>query len=328
MLTKRQNFLETIHGGNPDRFVNRFEAFGILRGDPVSAASPRGKMGEEWKTNWGVTIRYAVGTPGPFPVHDDEHKVIKDITKWRDVVKAPSLDYPEEEWLKFAAARDGIDTNEQFVTLMCAPGIFEQAHYLMGIDDCLINFYEEPEEMHALIDYITDWKVEYAKLQCKYFRPELIFHHDDWGTQTSSFMSPDMFNEFIAPAFKRLYSTYKENGVQIIVHHSDSYAANLVPSMIDMGIDVFQGCLTENNVPELIEKYGGKISFMGDINNGVVDVEDWTEELIAREVERACRECGKLYFIPCTTMGGPMSIYPGVYDEDGRQIDRMNKIMF
>lgn len=328
MLTKRQNFLETIRGGNPDRFVNMYEAFAMMRGDPVSASSPRGKVGEEWKNNWGVTIRYTPGTPAAFPVHDYEHKVIKDITRWRETVKAPSLDYPEEEWLKYAAVRDNIDTNEQFATLMMSPGIFEQAHYLMGIDDCLLNFYEEPEEMHALIDFITDWKVEYAKLQCKYFKPELLFHHDDWGTQTSSFMSPDMFNEFIAPATKRVYDTYRENGVQIIVHHSDSYAANLVPSMIDIGIDVFQGCLTENNVPELIEKYGGKISFMGDINNGVVDVEDWTEELIAREVERACRECGKLYFIPCTTMGGPMSIYPGVYEAVGRQIDRMSKIMF
>ena len=63
MLTKRQNFLETIRGGNPDRFVNMYEAFAMMRGDPVSASSPRGKVGEEWKNNWGVTIRYTPGTP-------------------------------------------------------------------------------------------------------------------------------------------------------------------------------------------------------------------------------------------------------------------------
>ena len=27
MLTKRQNLLETIHGGKPDRFVKQYEAF-------------------------------------------------------------------------------------------------------------------------------------------------------------------------------------------------------------------------------------------------------------------------------------------------------------
>ena len=37
MLTKRQNLLETIRGGNPDRFVNQYVAFGLIIGDPVSA---------------------------------------------------------------------------------------------------------------------------------------------------------------------------------------------------------------------------------------------------------------------------------------------------
>ena len=98
--------------------------------------------------------------------------------------------------------------------------------------------------------------------------------------------------------------------------------------MIEMGIDVFQGCVTTNNVPELVKKYGGKIAFMGDINNGVCDVADWTPELIEREVRRACETNGKLYFIPCLTMGGPMSTYPGVYECTTEMINKMSKEMF
>ena len=45
----------------------------------------------------------------------------------------------------------------------------------------------------------------------------------------------------------------------------DCYAATLVPMMIEAGIDIWQGCMTTNNVPELIKNYGGKISFIGDI---------------------------------------------------------------
>ena len=29
MLTKKQNLIETMKGGNPDRFVNQYEAFYI-----------------------------------------------------------------------------------------------------------------------------------------------------------------------------------------------------------------------------------------------------------------------------------------------------------
>ncbi|KPU44409.1 methylcobalamin:coenzyme M methyltransferase [Oxobacter pfennigii] len=328
MLTKRQNLLETIRGGNPDRFVNQWEAFGLVSGDPIAAKSPRPLKGQEIVNSWGVTIRFPENTPGPFPVHDYEHKVIKDITKWKETVKAPSLDAPTEAWDAIKAQAAAVDRNEKFLAMTIAPGIFEQVHYLMGMDDTLLNFYEEPEAMHELIDFITDWKIEYSKLLVKHIKPEVIIHHDDWGSQINSFLSPEMFAEFIVPAFKKLYGFYKANGVQLIVHHSDSYGANLVPYMIEMGIDIWQGAMTANNIPKLIKKYGGQISFMGDINNGVVDVSDWTPELIAREVERACRSCGKLYFIPNTTMGGPMSTYPGVYEAVSAEIDRMNKILF
>ena len=88
---------------------------------------------------------------------------------------------------------------------MGAPGIFEQLHYLMGMDDTLINFYEEPEAMHELIDYITEYKIEYARLLIKYAKPDALFHHDDWGSHINSFLSPAMFEEFIVPAYKKLY---------------------------------------------------------------------------------------------------------------------------
>src|SRR5665647_1426574 len=110
-----------------------------------------------------------------------------------------------------------------------------------------MNFYEEPEAMHELIDYITDYELEYANQVIKHIQPDALFHHDDWGSQISSFISPEMFEEFILPAYKEVYKFYKDNGVEVVVHHSDSYGANLVPSMIEMGIDVWQGCISTNN---------------------------------------------------------------------------------
>ena len=88
-----------------------------------------------------------------------------------------------------------------------------------------------------------------------------------------------------------------------------------------MGIDIWQGVMNSNNIPELIKQYGGKITFMGGIDSASVDYEGWTPEVVAREVDRACRECGKLYFIPNASQGLPMSTFPGVYEELTRQID-------
>lgn len=336
MLTKRQNLLETIRGGNPDRFVDQYNAIlndkvftGMILMTPVTAQAPRIRPGDEPIVNaWGVTIAWPEGIPGQFPVHDKEHKVINDITKWRETVKMPKVDFAQSEWEPYLEGIDEIDREESFVTVGVYPGVFEQCHYLMGMDDCLLNLYEEPDEMHALIDYITEFELKYAAELIKHIKPDCIFHHDDFGSQTSSFMSPEMFEEFLVPAYQKIYGFYKENGVELIIHHSDSYGANLVPYMIDMGIDIWQGCLTTNDIPTLVKKYGGQISFMGGIDSGIVDREDWSEELVEKLVTKMVNDCGKHFYIPCITQGGPGSIYPGVYNAISEKLSKLSKKVF
>jgi len=328
MLTKRQNLMETIKGGNPDRFVKQYEFLNMI----VEAAFTFGTMpmtpGAEGKDGWGVTWRFVEGQVAGFPVHDAEHVVIKDITQWKKYVKKPFVPTDDAAWAPAIAHANAVDRNEEFVTVMYAPGVFEMTHHMMGMENALLAYYEEPEAMHELIDYITEFELEFAKLAIDKLHPDALFHHDDWGSQKSSLLSPKMFEEFILPAYKKIYGFYKANGVELIVHHSDSYAANLVPYMIEMGVDIWQGTMTTNNNPELIKKYGGKISFMGDLDSGVIDFPAWTPEIVAKHVERACKNNGKLFFIPCLTMGGPDSLFPGVYNEVNKEIDRMSKELF
>lgn len=329
MLTKRQNLLETIHGGHPDRFVNQYEAFAMQVGNAFASHNPGPAPGELNVVNaWGVTRSWPAGTPGAFPVHTSDKIVIKDVEEWQKYLKVPQVVYSAQEWEPFIEEAEKVDRSEQFVTSFVAPGIFEQSHYLMEIQNCLMAFYEYPDEMHEILDRITEFELDLAKEICTYIKPDALFHHDDWGSQQSTFLSPEMFREFIKPCYMKVYGYYKEHGVELIVHHSDSYAATLVPDMIDMGIDIWQGVMTTNNIPELIKQYGGKISFMGGVDSAAIDYPGWKVEDVAREVDRACRECGKLYFIPGASQGLAMSTFPGVYEETTRQIDLASKKYF
>lgn len=328
MLTKRENLVETISGGNPDRFVKQYEFLNMI-GECAFTLTPLMmlKPGGMQKDAWGVTWKWVEGQVAGFPLHDEEHILIKDITRWRDYVKKPEIPTDDESWAPAIAHAQSVDRKDEYVTVMMAPGVFEMTHHMMSMENALMALYEEPEAMHELIDYVTEFELEFARLLVDRLKPDAVFHHDDWGSQISSFVAPEMFDEFFLPAYKKIYGFFKDNGVELIVHHSDSFAANLVPQMIDMGIDIWQGCITTNKVPELVNKYGGQITFMGDLDSGSIDFPAWTPEICAEHVERACRNNGKHFYIPCLTMGGPSSLFPGVYEQVNQEIDRMSDVL-
>ncbi|MBQ1311312.1 MAG: uroporphyrinogen decarboxylase, partial [Blautia sp.] len=267
---------------------------------------------------------FPFGVPGQFPVHTPDKIVIQDIEHWQDYVHAPSLKFTDEQWAPFEAMYAAADREKAYTAAFVAPGLFEQCHHLGEISNTLANLYEYPDEMHDLIKYLTEWELELAEGICSHLHPDMLFHHDDMGSQKSTFMSPDMWAEFYGDAYKEIYGYYHSHGVELVVHHSDSYGATLVPCMIDMGIDVWQGCFSTNNMPELVKKYGGKISFMGGIENRLVDFEGWTPENNRTIIRETIESCGNAYFIPCIAQGGPGSVYPGVYASMTEEIDKYN----
>ncbi|MDR0468666.1 MAG: uroporphyrinogen decarboxylase [Peptococcaceae bacterium] len=328
MLTIRQNLLETIRGGNPDRFVNQYEYMHLVGNPIVRGRAGTCPKGGTLVNDWGVTSAWPEHVVTPFPVHTPDKIVLRDVTKWKEVVKIPDPHSYDDLWPDYEKAMEAVDRNEKFATAMIAPGIFERLHSLMGMTDCLANFYEEPDAMLELIDRLADWEIETAGIVIEHQHPDAIFHHDDWGTQSRSFWSPDDFGKFLAPAYKKIYGFWKKHGVQLIVHHSDSYAANLVPYMVEMGIDVYQGAVSDNDIPTLIKKYGGKISFHGGLDNGKHDKEDWTVEGLRRDLRNLVEKAGTKFLIPGMTMGGPSSIYPGVYDALSAEINALSKEYF
>jgi hypothetical protein len=326
MLTIRQNLLETMKGGNPDRFVKQYEYLELIMESPLPDLPLR--PGTDVTDKWGISWTWPEGQLGAMPVHDDEHIVLKDINAWKDYVHAPGVEYPEDVWVPAIAHAEAANRNEKFVSPWMPFGLFEMCHHLMGIEGALMGFYDAPDCMHELIAYLTQHKLNMADQIIEHLHPDAIFQHDDWGSQCSTFLSPDMFRTFFLEPWKKIYSYWKQHGVELVVHHSDSFAATLVPDMIEMGIDIWQGVMTDNNTPELIKQYGSQITFMGDIDSGPVDVVDWTPELVAEHVEKACRRCGIHHFIPNLTQGGNDSSFPGVYDAVNNAIDQMSKIMF
>ena len=56
-----------------------------------------------------------------------------------------------------------------------------------------------------------------------------------------------------------------------------------------------------------------------------MDRENWSKENIMKYARQICQECGRHYFIPGGTVGGPGSTYPGVYEAIAEVIDELSR---
>ena len=145
-LSKKENLLETIKGGSPDRFVNQYEAFALSYAiGPLNKVSHPVVRDRPWKNAWGVTQIFPEGSPGIMPLHTPETILLKDISHWSDYVFAPSLDFPKSAWQAIDSFAAQVDRSDQFLTLAMFPGLLEQLHHMMGMEEAMMAFYSDPE---------------------------------------------------------------------------------------------------------------------------------------------------------------------------------------
>lgn len=86
MLSVKENLKETMKkDGHPDRFVNQFEFVNQIVADTYYMGGYPLAPGNEGYDQFGVLWAFPEGQMGAFPVHGDK-RVIKDITKWREVL--------------------------------------------------------------------------------------------------------------------------------------------------------------------------------------------------------------------------------------------------
>ena len=315
-MTAKEIFLELLKpDGKPERQLVQYEALQMALGDPIGRYLHQGRRpGATITDHWGTVIDWPADAPGSMPLVTDENKVIKDITRWREYVHAPDFiphSSDPEDWAAFRAKVRELAGNERLVAGFMGTGIFEQCHFLMPFRDVLTNLYDHPQEMHELIDYITDYRLAYVKHLIENLKPDVIFSHDDWGTKDALFMKPDMWREFYKEPYRRFYGYIREQGV-IAIHHADSYLAPIVEDMAEIGIQVWQGVLPENDIPALQRRLNGIMVLMGGIG-AAIDREDAGEEEVRKYVKRALHECCPGgHFIPSITYGIAGTVYKHV----------------
>lgn len=334
MLSPRQNFLETVKpDGIPDRLVKQYEGMAFLPGDPAwtYVRGERRPGMPPKKDKWGTTIVWPAGAPGAMALVTEETKVIREVRRWRDFTKVPDLVAncsDQSLWTPYLERVAEVDRDRTLAMAWAPTGLSERLHFLMGFEDALINLMTKREAMKDLCAAIGEYRYNGMKLICDLAKPDIILSHDDWGSNANLFISPATWREFIKPNYVRAYGYLKSKGV-IIMHHADSFLEPIIEDMVELGIDVWQGVLPQNDIERLQTQLAGRMTLMGGIDAAVVDRPDSTEEEIRAHVRKACESFGPGgHFIPCITYGVPGTIYPqaGRFIDD--EIDRYNKTAY
>jgi hypothetical protein len=274
-MTTKEQFLSVMRGENPVKWMGYgFDPFpktlvhSIV--DPVSAWDIMFIEGENVLDHWGVSHRFLPGKdPGIIPIVTEENQVIKDITKWRDYLVIPEI--PDDlDWSAARAEADKAREAGEFAMAVTFRGLFERLHCVRTFENALVDLYTEPEAVNDFFSAYTDWKIKIAELICDNIRPDIVNSHDDWGSKTQPFFSPDKFEELFVPHYKRLYGYYNSRGV-LVQHHCDAYIQGFENHLVETGAVMWQGALPENDIILMRHNTEDKLLYMGGLDQGVID---------------------------------------------------------
>lgn len=282
-MTPRENMMAILNGEQPEYYGDLMDAI-VLVPDPVAMRDRCPQDGKPHADTWGCMYEWPVGAPGPHPIVNDENAVIKDIEKWEEQLHVPSLD--NLDWGPAKEVANSVDRKEKFVGLMFGGGLFERSHHLQGMQVALENYLTYPEETAALLRKIADFKIAYIRQMAEEIHPDIIFYHDDWGFKRNLFLPPQVWREIIKPLQFEISQAIHDGGM-IYMHHADCFCQPIVEDMVELGIDIWQGVIPQNDIVAIQKITNHKLAMVGGIDVPLIDVAGTPEEAIRAEVRRA-----------------------------------------
>ena len=143
--------------------------------------------------------------------------------------------------------------------------MYERAWTLRGIEDLLADMIEAPEFVEDLLDAITEHNLKIIDIGLEYNIDGFHFG-DDWGQQKGLIMGPNYWRKFIKPRMATMYARIKSKGL-IVSQHSCGDIQEIMPDLIDIGLDIYQTFQPEiYNMREIKQKFGNNLTFWGGIS--------------------------------------------------------------
>jgi uroporphyrinogen decarboxylase len=115
-------------------------------------------------------------------------------------------------------------------------GFFGTPRWLMGVEQLLVAYYDDPDLIRDMNAYLTDlWIAIYDPIIAQ-VKPDAAVLWEDMCYKTGPLISPALFREFMLPYYKKLTGFFRDHGIDIVLLDTDGNLSQIIPLFIEGGI--------------------------------------------------------------------------------------------
>jgi len=192
-------------------------------------------------------------------------------------VKNPTVGPGDEDWssgsrihipeellsLDKKAVNEYCAGSERFVLAGELARPFERMQFIRGTEELFVDLALGNRAMYAFLERVHDF---YKRLLSVWADTDVdgLFFMDDWGSQKSLLIDPALWVRVIKPMY-RDYSDIAHAAGKKLFFHSDGYTLDIIPHLIDVGVDAANLQIFCIGLDRL-EQFRGRITFWGEVD--------------------------------------------------------------
>jgi uroporphyrinogen-III decarboxylase len=255
-MTEKENYLKVLKGETPDWIPLYWDACQWLIPSTLEHPQMTGKEQNVYGIPYVIHANGAIPRPNDF--------IMKDISEWRTAVNIPALE--GYDW-ESAARKDCAALDKNKAVAIMSDGPFIVLVNAMGFEAGLIAMAEEPEEVMAFFEALSDFQEKVLENTLKYCHPvDVVVIADDVATARNLFISPKTYREMLLPFHKRQADIAKKYNMPIEMHCCGK-AESIIDDWVNMGVSIWQPAQPVNDLAAIQKKYGKRLIFNGGWDN-------------------------------------------------------------
>lgn len=118
-------------------------------------------------------------------------------------------------------------------------GFFWMQRELLGDEEHLMMFYEDPELLHDIADYMCGIYETKLMRVIRMLQPDVVYFMEDLSGKNGPMISGRFVDEFVGAYYRRLIPMMKRAGVGNVFVDTDGDFEMIIPNFIDAGVDGF-----------------------------------------------------------------------------------------